>query len=56
MNADPTRRLCAYLDVALEEAYEGLAEGGVPIGAALFDAEEDEDAPPQAARVRAITG
>ena len=39
MNADPTRRLCAYLDVALEEAYEGLAEGGVPIGAALFDAE-----------------
>lgn len=26
------------LDVALEEARKGLAEGGVPIGAALFDA------------------
>jgi cytosine/creatinine deaminase len=27
----------AMLDVALEEAREGLAEGGIPIGAALFD-------------------
>lgn len=25
------------LDVAIEEAREGLAEGGIPIGAALFD-------------------
>jgi creatinine deaminase len=28
----------AMLDVALEEARAGLAEGGVPIGGALFDA------------------
>lgn len=27
------------LDVAIEEARLGLAEGGVPVGAALFDAE-----------------
>ncbi|HXG84839.1 MAG TPA: nucleoside deaminase [Pyrinomonadaceae bacterium] len=27
----------AMLDVALEEARKGLAEGGIPIGAALFD-------------------
>jgi len=27
------------LEVALEEARQGLAEGGVPIGAALFDGE-----------------
>jgi cytosine/creatinine deaminase len=27
----------AMLDVALEEAHLGLAEGGIPIGAALFD-------------------
>src|SRR5687768_10778322 len=27
----------AMLDVALEEARLGLAEGGIPIGAALFD-------------------
>jgi creatinine deaminase len=26
------------LDVAIEEAREGLSEGGIPIGAALFDA------------------
>ena len=26
------------LNVALEEAHKGLAEGGIPIGAALFDA------------------
>ncbi len=30
---DPTRLLC----VAIEEARQGLAEGGIPIGAALFD-------------------
>lgn len=29
----------AMLAVALEEARQGLAEGGIPIGAALFDAE-----------------
>jgi cytosine deaminase len=28
----------AMLDIALEEARLGLAEGGIPIGAALFDA------------------
>jgi cytosine deaminase len=28
----------AMLDVAIEEARIGLAEGGIPIGAALFDA------------------
>lgn len=27
----------AMLDVAIEEARKGLAEGGIPIGAALFD-------------------
>ena len=27
----------AMLDVALEEARTGLSEGGIPIGAALFD-------------------
>jgi cytosine/creatinine deaminase len=27
----------AMLDVAVEEARKGLAEGGIPIGAALFD-------------------
>jgi cytosine deaminase len=27
----------AMLDVAIEEARRGLAEGGIPIGAALFD-------------------
>ena len=27
----------SLLDVALEEARQGLAEGGIPIGAALFD-------------------
>ena len=30
---DPSR----LLDVAIEEAKQGLAEGGIPIGAALFD-------------------
>ena len=28
----------AMLEVAIEEARKGLAEGGIPIGAALFDA------------------
>jgi cytosine/creatinine deaminase len=27
------------LDIAIEEARKGLAEGGIPIGAALFDSE-----------------
>jgi cytosine deaminase len=35
MKADVAYR--AMLDVALEEARLGLAEGGIPIGAALFD-------------------
>ena len=34
-NIDPN----SLLDIAIEEARIGLAEGGVPIGAALFDAE-----------------
>jgi creatinine deaminase len=34
--SDPKKYL-RMLNVALEEAHEGLAEGGVPIGAALFD-------------------
>ena len=29
----------AMLQVAIEEARQGLAEGGIPIGAALFDAQ-----------------
>ena len=29
----------AMLQVAIDEARQGLAEGGIPIGAALFDAE-----------------
>jgi creatinine deaminase len=29
----------AMLEVAIEEARQGLAEGGIPIGAALFDRE-----------------
>ena len=29
----------AMLDIAIEEAKAGLAEGGIPIGAALFDGE-----------------
>jgi creatinine deaminase len=28
----------AMLEVAIEEAHKGLAEGGIPIGAAIFDA------------------
>ncbi|MBP6003290.1 MAG: nucleoside deaminase [Pyrinomonadaceae bacterium] len=31
--------LQAMLDVAIDEARTGLAEGGIPIGAALFDAD-----------------
>lgn len=34
-NIDPN----SLLDIAIEEARIGLAEGGVPIGAALFDGE-----------------
>lgn len=33
----PREDYAAMLDVALEEAKLGLAEGGIPIGAALFD-------------------
>lgn len=35
MNPDPK----AMLDIAIEEAEIALAEGGIPIGAALFDSE-----------------
>ena len=31
------------LNVAIEEARIGLAEGGIPIGAALFDGERSEE-------------
>ena len=31
------RNYLAMLEVALEEARKGLAEGGIPIGAAIFD-------------------
>jgi len=34
---DERGRFQALLDVAIEEARLGLAEGGIPIGAALFD-------------------
>ena len=34
----PERDYKAMLDVALSEARKGLAEGGIPIGAAIFDA------------------
>ena len=34
-NVDPHK----LLGIAIEEAREGLAEGGIPIGAALFDGE-----------------
>jgi creatinine deaminase len=34
---DPHR----LLDIAIEEARAGLAEGGIPIGSALFDADGD---------------
>ncbi|HKI01176.1 MAG TPA: nucleoside deaminase [Thermoanaerobaculia bacterium] len=35
MNPEPD--YLSMLEVALEEARQGLAEGGIPIGAALFD-------------------
>jgi cytosine deaminase len=35
MSAEPDH--AAMLAIALEEARQGLAEGGIPIGAALFD-------------------
>ena len=31
----------AMLQIAIDEARKGLAEGGIPIGAALFDAQEN---------------
>lgn len=37
MNSDLDKQ--AMLDIAIEEAQLGLAEGGIPIGAALFDGE-----------------
>ena len=38
MSAQPD--YAAMLEVALEEARQGLTEGGIPIGAALFDRDE----------------
>ena len=35
----PDTDLAPLLDVALAEAHAGLAEGGIPIGAALFAAD-----------------
>jgi cytosine deaminase len=35
----PTPNYPAMLRVAIDEARKGLAEGGIPIGAAIFDAE-----------------
>ncbi len=37
MNSEPDYR--KMLEVAIGEARKGLAEGGIPIGAAIFDAE-----------------
>jgi creatinine deaminase len=37
MTRDPAVDVHALLRVAIEEARQGLAEGGIPIGAALFD-------------------
>lgn len=31
------RKYVSMLQIAIEEAHQGLAEGGIPIGAALFD-------------------
>jgi len=39
MNVIPDRQL--LLEIAIEEAKIGLAEGGIPIGAALFDGRGD---------------
>jgi cytosine/creatinine deaminase len=38
MSMTPTPDYAAMLAVALQEARNGLAEGGIPIGAAIFDA------------------
>jgi cytosine/creatinine deaminase len=38
-DAAPTMRDREMLEVALEEARSGLAEGGIPVGAALFSAD-----------------
>ena len=38
-SVDDVRRYRAMMDVALEQARIGRSEGGVPIGAALFDGE-----------------
>jgi cytosine/creatinine deaminase len=37
-DAASREKYLAMLQVAIEEARQGLAEGGIPIGAALFDA------------------
>ncbi len=37
--ANPSMDYAAMLAVALAEARKGLAEGGIPIGAAIFDAQ-----------------
>lgn len=37
MNENPN--YAAMLEIAIEEARKGLSEGGIPIGAALFDAQ-----------------
>jgi len=39
LNADELARYQAMLHIALGEAKTGLEEGGVPVGAALFDGE-----------------
>jgi len=36
-NMDNTLNYNSMLKIAVEEARKGLAEGGIPIGAALFD-------------------
>jgi cytosine/creatinine deaminase len=43
----------AMLRVAIEEARAGMAEGGIPIGAALFDRQGDLLAPGRNRRVQA---
>jgi cytosine/creatinine deaminase len=39
MSGNESRDYHALLRVAIDEARQGMAEGGVPVGAALFDAE-----------------
>jgi creatinine deaminase len=39
MGVDERERYRAMLEVAIAEARTGLAEGGVPVGAAMFDGE-----------------